>query len=219
MAVSILAGIFGELYVPSKMIEFSDAAATAKNIASGEELFHLGFASYLIEALCDVTLTLLFYVLLKPVHRQMALMAVFFGLISTATYAIAEFFYAAAPFVLGDDGLLKAFSVGQRDALALLALKLYGYGGEVFMVFYGTAAVVRGYLIVRCTFLPSVFGVLMVIAGVGFIVKNFAMLLMPSYASDLLLLPMFVSAVALGLWLLIKGVNVPRWHAAVAVAE
>jgi hypothetical protein len=216
IAVSILAGIFGELYVPAKMIELSDAAATAKNITSGGELFHLGFASYLVEALCDVALTLLFYVLLRPVHRNIALLAVFFGMISTATYAIAEFFYAAAPFAVGDESLLKAFSVDQRDALALLLLKLYSYGGEIFMVFYGVTFVLRGYLVIRSTFLPTFLGVLMVIAGAGFIVKNFTLLLMPAYASDLFLLPMFVSAVALALWLLIKGVNASRWHATMA---
>ncbi|WP_158543386.1 DUF4386 domain-containing protein [Dyella psychrodurans] len=219
LVVSMLAGIFGELYVPAKMIEFSDAAATAKNITSHGELFRLGFAGYLVEALCDIALTLLFYVLLRPVHRQIALLMALFGVIATATYAMAEFFYAAAPVVLGDDSLLKVFSVGQRDAVALLMLKLYGYGGEIFMAFYGSAIVIRGYLVIRSTFLPRILGVLMVIAGAGFIVKNFAMLLMPSYASDLLLLPMFVSAVVLALWLLIKGVNVSRWHATMVAAS
>ena len=65
------------------------------NQASSISLFRLGFASYLVEAVCDVTLALIFYVLLKPVHKNISLLAAFFALIATATFAFAEIFYFA----------------------------------------------------------------------------------------------------------------------------
>jgi len=61
---------FGEAYVPSKLIVATEAAATAENLKSSEFMFRLGFAGYLVEACCDVTLALIFYVLLKPVHSM-----------------------------------------------------------------------------------------------------------------------------------------------------
>ncbi|GLQ46489.1 DUF4386 domain-containing protein [Dyella lipolytica] len=212
MLVSMLAGIFGEMYVPSKLIVSSDATATAGNIASFHMLFRLGFASYLVEALCDVGLTLIFYVLLKPVQKNIALLAVLFGIISTALYGVAELFYIAAPLVLANHDYLKVFSPDQLNALALLSLQLYAYGAEIFMVFYGTAAVLRGYLIFRSGYLPRTLGVLWVLAGFGFIAKNFLLVLGPSYASDLLLLPMLIAGLSLMTWLLVKGVDVARWE-------
>src|SRR5215471_20126364 len=67
--LSFVGGGFGEEYVPSKLIVATEAAATAENLKSSEFIFRLGFVGYLVEACCDVTLALIFYVLLKPVHR------------------------------------------------------------------------------------------------------------------------------------------------------
>lgn len=50
---------------------------------------------------CDVTLALIFYVLLKPVHRYVSLFAAFFGLMGTATFAAAELFYFAPTLFIG----------------------------------------------------------------------------------------------------------------------
>ncbi|MFN2638449.1 MAG: DUF4386 domain-containing protein, partial [Gemmatimonadaceae bacterium] len=62
--VSFFAGSFGEFYVPSHLIVSGNAAATAANIMNNDLLFRLGFAGYLLEALCDVALALILYVLL-----------------------------------------------------------------------------------------------------------------------------------------------------------
>jgi hypothetical protein len=73
--ISVVAGGFGEAFVPSVLIVSADATATANNIIASDMLFRVGFASYLVEGLCDVTLTLLLYALLRPVHRDLALLA------------------------------------------------------------------------------------------------------------------------------------------------
>ena len=61
--VSLVAGGFGEAYVPSKIIVSGDAAVTAANIRNFEFLYRLGFAGFLIESLCDITLVLIMYAL------------------------------------------------------------------------------------------------------------------------------------------------------------
>ena len=72
--ISFAAGGFGEVYVPSVLIVASDATATANNIIASDFLFRMGFASYLIEAICDIALTLILYVLLRPVSKELALL-------------------------------------------------------------------------------------------------------------------------------------------------
>jgi hypothetical protein len=74
--ISFAAGGFGEFFAPSQFIVSTDAAATAHNIMPFASLFRLGFASYLVAAVCDIALTLTFYVLLcwmcltKPVLKE-----------------------------------------------------------------------------------------------------------------------------------------------------
>lgn len=210
--ISFVAGGFGEFYVPSQLIVSADAAATANNIIASNSLFRLGFASYLVEAVCDVALMLTLYVLLRPVHKDLALLAAFFGLVSTATFAFAELFYFASSLILGGADYLKTFSPDQLNTLALLSLKLSGYGGGIFMVFYGVASILRGYLIFQSGYLPKVLGALLMLGGLGFVIRNFALVLSPAYASDFLLLPTVIATLSLTLWLLVRGVNVPKWE-------
>jgi hypothetical protein len=210
--LSMVAGGLGEMYVPSKVIVSSDAAMTAENLRSSYALFRIGFASYLIEALCDVALAWLLYVLLRPVHKDIALLAAFFGLVSTALFGFAELFYFSSSLVLRDADYLRSFSADQRNTLALLSLKTYGLGGGAFMAFYGVASLLRGYLIFRSGYLPKFLGVLLAIAGLGFVTKNFLFVLAPEYDSNLLLLPVALAGVALTVWFLAKGVDVQKWE-------
>jgi hypothetical protein len=212
LLVTIVAGGFGEAYVQSKIIVSGDANATARNVLASVSLFRWGFASYLVEALCDVTLAWLFYQLLRPVHRHLAVLSLCFGLVSTAVYAFAELFYFAALVILNSAASLRAFSPEQLNALAFLCLRLAGYGGWIFLAFYGVPTVIRGYLIVRSTYLPRVLGILLIVGGIGFIARDFAVVLVPALASGLLLAPMAVAVVSLMAWLLVKGVDVVEWQ-------
>jgi len=209
--LSFVAGGFGEAYVPSRLMVSDDATATAINIHVLGSLFRWGFAGYLVEATCDIALTLILYVLLRPVSKGLALLAAFFGLVGTAEFAAAEVFYLAPSLILRDAGYLKTFSPDQLNTLALLSLKLFAYGGAMFTVFYGVGWVLRGYLIFRSGYLPRFLGALMTLGGLAFITRNFLLVLTPAYASDSLLLLILPGGLALALWLLIRGVNVQRW--------
>jgi len=113
----------------------------------------------------------------------------------------------------------NTFSPDQLNALALLSLKLYGYGGEIFMVFYGTASLLRGYLIFQSGYLPKFLGILLALAGAGFVIKNFMLVLAPTLASDILLLPTPLAVLALTLWLLAKGVNIAKWEEKASISN
>jgi hypothetical protein len=209
--LSLVAGGFGEAWVPSRLIVSADAAATAANIRGSDFLFRMGFAGYLVEATCDITLTLIFYVLLRPVRRDLALLAAFFGLVGTAVFAAAELFYFAPSLILRGAGYLNSFSPDQLNALTLLSLKLYALGGAVFTVFYGVGWVVRGYLIFRSGYFPKFLGVLLTISGLAFVIMNFMRVLAPAHASGSLVLLALPGLLFLTVWLLVKGVDLPMW--------
>ena len=216
--LSMVAGGFGEAYVPSKLIVSADPTATAANLRNFDFLYRLGFASFLIESLCDTALALILYVLLKLVNKQLSLLAAFFGLMATATFAFAELFYFAPQLILGR-AYLNTFTPDQLNSLALLSLKFYGYAGMIFTAYYGMAWIVRSYLIFRSSYLPKFLGVLMAIGGIGFVVRNFLLILAPAYASDVLLMLMFPGGLIMAVWLLVKGVNVQKWNAKVNAAR
>lgn len=210
--ITVLAGGFGEMYVPSQLIVGSDAAATAANLRESQPLFRSGFAAYLVEAGCDIALTWIFFILLRPVHRDFAFLSVLFGLVSTATFAAAQMIYFSSSLILRDDAYLNAFTSAQQNTIALLAVKAYSLGAGVFMVFYGTAMLIRGALMFRSRYLPKALGALVGVAGLGFAVRAFLMVLAPRFASQLLLLPMFLAFLSMMVWFFVKGVDSQKWR-------
>ena len=214
LILTMLGGWFGEMYVPS-VIMTGDAATTAAQLRLNDDLFRLGFAAYLVEAFSDVVLAWLFYVLLKPVHRDLALLSALLGIVSMSLFAVTQMFYFSAPMFVGESKYLTAFSPAQREALASMFLSLYAGLSGLFMLFYGTAWIIRGFLTFASGYLPRFLGVLMVVAGLGFVAKNVTKVLAPAYSSDLLLAPMFLNVVAVAIWMLLKGVDRDKWDRAV----
>ena len=216
--LSFVAGGFGEAYVPSRLVVANDAAATVENVKSLDIIFRLGFAGYLVEACCDITLALIFYVLLKPVNRYVSLLAAFFGLMGTATFAAAELFYFVPTILLRGGGYLKSFPSDQLNSFVLLSFKLFGLGAVIFTVFYGMGWVLRGYLMFQSGYLPKLLGILMS-AGLAFIASNFAVVLAPGIRSGWLLFLMMPGLLAMTVWLLVKGVDLDRWEEKTASAS
>jgi hypothetical protein len=210
MLLSIIFGGLGESYLPGRIIASNDAAATALNITQHPMLFRLGFATYLVEAICDIGLAVLFYILLKPVGRSLALFAAFLGVLSTATYAVSEMFYFGSQLALTNAEYLKAFTPQQLDAIALLSMKMAARIGYSFLCTYGLAAAVRGYLLYRSGYVPRIIGALFMFAGAGFIYQSAATILAPQYTTFFVLLPMALAGIALMLWLVVKGFSTPR---------
>jgi hypothetical protein len=187
----------------------ADAAATANNIMAHQSLFRLGWALDLISTWFYVALIALLYQLLRPVNKTVALLAAFFGIVGCAVTAFGSLFQLAPLVILGGSPYLRAFDAKQLQALAVMFLNLNVQVGYIALVFFGGFQLALGYLIFRSTFLPRVIGVLVALAGVGWLT-----FLSPPLANQLLTPLEVVGIVAeasLMLWLLVMGVNAQRW--------
>ena len=122
----------------------------------------------------------------------------------------------AALQLLGGADYLKTFQPDQLHSLALLAMTLHGNGYAISLVFFSFACFSLGYLIFRSGYLPRTIGVLLVIAGVCYLINSFAHFLHPATGAALfnagILLPCFVAELSLTLWLIVKGVDVAKWE-------
>ena len=215
--LTILTGIFAQGFVSGRLVVDGDATATATNILTHEGLFQLGFAVYLVEMACQIAMTALFYLLLRPVSRSLSLLAAFFGLTGCIIKTLSRLFYTAPLFILGGAHYLIVFSPEQLQALALLFLKVNDHGAAIGLVFFGLDALLKGYLIVRSTFLPRILGVLGIFGGLGWLTFLYPALgyrLFPYIASFGL-----VGAVALIVWLLVFGVDEQRWKEQASAAD
>lgn len=210
--LTILAGVFAQGFVSERLIIFSDAATTANNILTHRGLYQLGFTFYLIEMACQISTAALWYILLRPVNRSVALTAAFIELAGCVIKTGARVFYLAPLFVLGAGGpsALHAFSPEQLPAIALILLKVNDYGAATALAFFGFSTPLNGYLIFRSKFLPRWLGILSMIAGVGW-----ATFLYPPLgyrAFPFIALLGLIGAAATIFWLLVFGVDEEKWR-------
>lgn len=212
--MTILAGMFAFL-AGGKFVVSGAAAATAANILAHEQLYRWGFVANLIATVCYLAVTLLMYALLRPVNRNLSLLAAFFSLVGCGIGAVSCLFYLAPVVVLGGAQYLTVFTVEQLQAQALTFLTLSALANDMGLVFFGLHVLTVGYLIRRSTFLPRILGALLIVTAVCYVTNSFANFL--SLPFKAYLLPFVAAGGLLGegslsVWLIVKGVNLPRWN-------
>jgi hypothetical protein len=208
--LTILGGVFAQGFVSDRLIDAGDAARTASNIAAHESLFRLGFLVFVVELGCQIATTVLLYELLAPAGRGLSRLAATFSLVGCTIKTIARLFFYAPLLLLGGTHAFDALGPAQTQGLGLLLLKINDHGAAMAMVFFGVYAILKGWLIVRSTFLPRALGVLAMTAGVGWL----AYLWPPlgyEYFPFIAALGLLGSVATIG-WLLVVGVDDARWR-------
>ena len=211
----IVAGAYAEVFVRDKLVVSGDPAASAHNIAAAELPFRISIAIELSYLLCAVAITVMLYLLLKPVSRSLSLLAAVFNVISIGIEAISVIALFAASFFYGNQSYLNVFQPQQLNTLAYLCLKSYDYGFGVSLVFFGGCLFFYGYLIFKSGYFPKSIGVLLVIAALSYLINSFVLFIAPALAGTIfpILVLAFIGELSLCLWLIIKGVDVQQWEA------
>ena len=141
-------------------------------------------------------------------NRTVSLLAAFFSLTGCAVLGVSCLFYGAPFVVLEGAHYLSGFTAEQVQALALMFFKLYGQCFGISFVFFGFYCLLIGLLIFRSTFLPRILGAGMMLAGLGWL--TFLSPPLAHYLSPYILLS-GIGEAALGVWLLVMGVNAEAW--------
>jgi hypothetical protein len=207
---ALVLSVFAEFYVPARLVVYDNAAETARNIVAHEQLYRLGIASNLMVFAADVILTVALYVILKPVHRNLALVAMFWRLIETTTMVAATLSEFDVLRVLSGAGYLQAFDAEQLHVLARLSIGAHGAGYTIGLLFFGLGSTLFGCLWFRSNYIPRVLAGWGVLASALVLIVAFAYIVAPSIARAVIpgcYAPIFVFELAMGLWLPLKGLR------------
>ncbi len=205
------------MYIPSTLFVRGNATATASNIAAHELLFRLGIVSDLLCGVILIFLVLALYRLLKGVDQKYAVLMVVLGGVMPATIDFLNVLNDAAALVLvrGAD-FLSVFEKPQRDALAMLFLRLHHQEIVAAEILWGLWLFPLAILVYRSRFLPRFLGVWLVINGFAYLSISFTGLLLPHYEDMVsnVAFPALLGEMAIMLWLVIKGAKPPALDAA-----
>ena len=196
---------FAELGVPAKLIVYGNAAQTAANIIAHERLFRLAIASDMITFATDVVLIAALYVVLKPVNRNLALLAAFWGLVETSIMVVAILHEFDMLQLLSGADYLRVLEADRLHAMALLSVGAYGSAYQVGLWFFGLRSLIFAYLWFRSRYIPRALAAWGVFSSLLVVTCTWIVVVSPTLASPLLvpsLGPIGIFELAMGFWLL-----------------
>ncbi len=198
---------FRLIYIPTKLFVDGNATATANNIATHEMLFRLGIAGDLCAGAISLFLTFALYRLLKDVNKNCALLMLLLGFMDTPLYFFNVLNDAAALILVKGANFLSVFDKPQRDALAMLFLRMHGQMIGFSEIFWGLWLFPLAILVYRSGFLPRLLAIWLAINGIAYLADSFVGLLLPQYADTVssIAFPCQLGEVAFMLWLVIMG--------------
>jgi len=212
----VLCGIVGEIVV-TNVIDAGDPVATVDTIASHQSVFGLGLVVLLTRLLLLTLLILSLYRLLGQVDGSVAAVMVAFGLISVAVSAVALVLQFGGPLLLTGGDYSAQFSAERLQDQVQFFIDLSTQMDRAAQIF-AVWVVLLGVLIHRSGYLPKLLGVLMMVAGVGYVVDFLLFALVPDLDWQVAGLAFLAEAV-FPFWLLIRGVDLEGWQRCIAAGR
>ncbi len=203
MALLAPFAVFGVL---DTLVVTDDPTATFNNISSSEGLFRSGIAAFLVVIMLDVVVAWALYVLLRPVNRTVALLTAWLRLAFAAVFASALFnLLDAAQAVAGAEQSTLQPEQLHAQVMSSIASFDYGWTGIALAIF-GLHLVGLGYLLFKSADFPKFLGVLVILAGGGYLVDSFGTILVSDYALTIGMFT-FVGEALLIIWLFLRAIR------------
>jgi hypothetical protein len=216
--------VYPEFYARPALIVSDDAARTASNIVAHAQLFRTAIVSDLLAGVTVVVLNLALYELLAPVHRSLARLAAFWRLVEVSVgSAIAVYGFIVLSLLSGAQPL-QPFEDRELEALVHVFVRARESGYMVLLLFFGLGSTIYMYLLLRSRYVPQAFALVGVVGSALAALFALIQMLFPAFvkaafaavralptvalaALAVLLAPLLLFELALGLWLLVKGVR------------
>ena len=221
LGVAITGG-FAEGFVEPRMYVAGNAAATAGNVVANSGLVRMAVVAELLDYIFFIFLAMTLYILLKHVHKSVARAMLVFVALAAAIVSLNTVFLFEGLQVATDSSYAAAFGTAGSDALVLLLLDLQHYGLLIGQVFFGLWLAPLGYLAYRSGMFPKALGVVLVVAGVCYLVDLFVAFLAPDISEIIhpfiIIPPIFGEVWLLG-YLLVIGVKTVKPDGRILTAE
>ncbi|MBV6442397.1 MAG: hypothetical protein EPGJADBJ_04111 [Saprospiraceae bacterium] len=199
-------------YVQPKLLAGTDAAATANSMLANEFLFRMSKAAGVVTNILFVIIVLLLYRLLKQVNEHQAKLMVALVIIFIPVAFTGDALEMTALNIFKGN-ILQSFPTEQAQDIGMTIIKISQYSAQMLTVYWGLWLMPLGWLVYKSGFIPRIFGILLIVNGLGYIIHCFTFILFPELLKTVLkfIYPTyFTGEIPFILWLLIKGVSVQK---------
>jgi len=192
----ITGGLISGMFVRGTLIDLTNAEITLNNIIQNEALFRLGFLGDLIMVLSDVMVSVLFYFLLVNVQKGLAILAAVFRLLQSSVLG-ANLINLFKPVIMIQGA--EKMSTEQLTELSsdvLTQMQVFDYGYLISGVFFAINCLLMGVLLYKSADFPKFIGIMIFIAGLGYMFNSMASFLVPSLIEISAMVMLFTAVIA-----------------------
>ena len=213
----VIGWILNWIFVESKLTVAGNGTATVNNIMDNELLFRIGITNELIFSICGLVLALALYIILKPVNKNLAMLALYWKLTETIIAAVIVLVTFIALQMLNGKAYLTVFNPEQLQDIVGLFLNVRSTGATISMVFLGMNFILFFYLLFKSNYVPRLLAGFGILSYSLILVYSFANILVPQNATVLSMVnpismiffaPSILFEIVMGIWLLFKGIKV-----------
>ncbi|MFC1817065.1 DUF4386 domain-containing protein [Thermodesulfobacteriota bacterium] len=202
-------------FVLSKLTVAENALSTAKNIMANELLFRIGITIELFMSFGLIVLALALYIILKPVNKNLALLALLWKLAEAIIVAVIVLVSFIALQILNGKTYLTVFTVEQLQVPVGLILNAHFAIFSIPMVFLGLDLIIFSYLFFKSKYIPRMLAGFGILSFALIFIHALIYILAPKYATMLIIQIIFYAPsclfeIIIGIWLLFKGVKVQQ---------
>ena len=195
---------YAEYFVYHKLVVPGDAAGTAINIIANEALFISGIFGYLITFITDVVVAWALFVFLKPVNENLSLLTAWFRLVYTVISLVALINLVTVLRLLNKADSFPVSEPGQMYSQVVISINAFRNGWSLGYFFFSIHLGLLGYLVIRSNYIPRIIGVLLIMAGLGWLTNTLQPFLFPNLNLGFIVITFFGELIFM-FWLLIKG--------------
>ncbi len=207
--VIFITGIYANFFILENMVDSADAVKTVANLTAQTAQFRLGILAFIIMVTFDVVLTWALYVLLKPAGERLALFMAWFRLVNCVLFGAALMhLFSVLEWVTGTPPSIAAEYI---QAHVMHSLSSFNYTWLIGLLFFGIHLIALGALTLRTSYIPRFIGILLFIAGAGYLTDSFAQFMLADYEqykdifTTVVVLPGVVGELSFTVWLLLRG--------------
>jgi hypothetical protein len=203
--------VFANYALLNPLIVPGNAAETARNIVAHERAFRIAAVCFLTYSTSVVVLLAALYVILKPINQGLALVGALFRLVFAIMWLLSTLNMLGALRLLSGASYLQIFEADRLQALARVSVAGTFDDYYIGLPFFGLAATVCAWLWLKSNYIPKGLAVFGVISSAWCVICAFVFLIFPGFAKPVdpywFDSPMALFELALGLWLLFKGLR------------
>ena len=192
---------FASFSILPKLFVADDAAKTSQNILAHQGLFVAVIFAFLVNFIGDVVAAWGLYLLLRPVNASISMFVAWLRVVYAGVGIAAVLNLVTAHRLLTRPAALAALGQVQRDAQVHVAVGTFTSQFAFSLIVFGAYLVLLGWLVYRSGYIPRWLGIVLAIAGAGWIVMEAGRYLLPGVDLGFLFVTAFGELVLL-VWLI-----------------